>query len=897
MTTSFKLPTSVIANGAGVNGWTQPNNILLFDDKYAVSAGSTNVLEVGNFNLNIPQGSDITNFTVQVKGYRGSFNTTLQIYAVDTTSGTELSYPMAPFQGFSGTNTLYNLPSTLFGTTWTVDQSNNIKLRFIADGELHLDACLIDADYVAEVTPVTPSPSSGLAVVDEFVEALPFTLAASMTSSDLVMFLQSFNLPDGTEIQFADFHGEADLVIDQGVPGLEESVTITNVEHDYQGSGLVRISFGSINNRGLKFIYPYDHDLTLCVAHTASAQCVISNSARFYSRFLRKNQIGALVSAPVFASNQGTLLADPMTELAVTGAGASIVNDGTNSGKKILNVPGNGVNPPNVVYTSNATSGASQVPSISWNHVSSGLNRLLVVQVETEAASTVSTITYNGLSLAQAVSSTNGSVRNEQWYLVAPPVGTYTIVVTASPSAYLTCGAETLNTVNQSSPIGVTQTSTGTSTSPSLVITTGTDNSIVVDSVATGTLPIVYTVGSGQSVNWSVTANPNARQGASSSEPSGSQPDAVTMSWAITQSVPWAMNAIEVKGIPAVVPPSAGIASINGDTTAAQVIAAGSGITVVSAGGTTTVSATGSSGAVKFGGTGADGAISVSSGVHTVDAVGSSYLELNYSSISVTGTGSVKFVNPHANGTVVVVKCSGNAVLTSSAVCIDASGMGGAGGAAVNANIGGTGPATVYGNDGTNGKSYGFVETNLGRGIVGGAGGASGTFGFMGGITALKEIVGKYPKMFVGAGAGSGSASGANATFNVTSGAGGNGGGCLIVEIAGSINFTTAGGISAAGSDGATGTITTGSITCAGGGAGGGGGSAFVFYNTLVAFSGSVNVSGGAGAARVTAGGGTGQGGGGGGSATDAGANQSGSGNGGNGGNGLSVSGINTEFA
>lgn len=589
MNTPFQLPTSIIANGQGVNGWTNPSNILLVDGDFAVSSGSTNILEVGNFNLNIPQGSDITNFTVQVKGYRGSFNTTLQVYAVDDTSGVPLSYPMAPFQGFSGTNTLYTLPSTLFGTTWTVDQANNIKLRFIADGELHLDACLIQADYVPQIVPVPVVPSTGQVVVDEFVEAIEFDLAQSMTSSDLYMFLQSFNYPDGTPIQYADFFGEADMVIDQGVQGLEEQVVITNVEQDYQGTGLCRISFGSITNRGLKFHYPYDHDITLCRNHFGTAKAVISNSARFYSRFLKKNQIGALVSAPIYVDNQNSQLPSVATEFDFTGAVVAS-NDSTNPSKKIINIPGVGITPPSVVSTSSATSGASQVSSLSWSHVSSGINRLLKVEVETESANAITGITYDGVALTHAVTATNGTLRNEQWYLIAPAVGTYDIVVTMSAPSYLTCGAETYVSVNQSSPIGVTQTATGSSLSPSLVLTTGTTNSIVSDSLATGTLPIVYTVGPGQTVNWSITANPNARQGASSVELAGTSPDAVTMSWVITQSVPWALTAVEIKGLPSSL---TGIVSINSDTTPAQTIVGSGGTTVSTTGGVTTISSAG----------------------------------------------------------------------------------------------------------------------------------------------------------------------------------------------------------------------------------------------------------------------------------------------------------------
>ena len=688
--TPYILPTSIIANAPGVNGWIDPDNIFLVDNQYAVASGISNILEVGNFNLNIPQGSDITNFTVQVKGYIGSTAPNLQIYAVDDTSGVPLAYPMAPFSGFSATNTLYTLPSTLFGTTWTVDQANNIKFQLVCDGELYLDAILVSADYVPAVTPnqtlyysglsgtfqpgetlsdltsgatatvatndgagiltisgvtgtfavgdsikglsslatATVSTPTGIAVTDEFVEAQPFQLAQSMTATDLYMFLQSFNYPDGvTQIQYADFYGDACLVIDQGVPGREEQVVITNVEQDYQGTGLCRLSFGTLANRGLKFSYPYTSVPANIVSHFGTAEVVISNSAKFYSRFLRINQIGALVSAPITVDNQDTPLATPATELDFEGGGVTVANDGTNAGKKIITIPGSGTSQPIVVSTSSATTGASQEASLTWNHTASGINRTLTVQVETEAANTITGITFNGTALTQAVTANAGTIRNEEWYLTAPAVGTYPIVVTMSAPSYITAGAESWVSTNQSSPIGATQTATGTGLSPSLTLTTTSDNSFVVDSLATGTLPIVYTAGAGQQVNWNVTANPNARQGASSLKPAGTAPDAVTMAWSITQSVPWVQTAVEIKGVPpssagvtqiiagtnVTITPSggtgavtinssggsSGISSINGNTSTAQVIAGGSGIAVSSTGGTTTITNTGGGGTVN----------------------------------------------------------------------------------------------------------------------------------------------------------------------------------------------------------------------------------------------------------------------------------------------------------
>lgn len=315
---------------------------------------------------------------------------------------------------------------------------------------------------------------------------------------------------------------------------------------------------------------------------------------------------------------------------------------------------------------------------------------------------------------------------------------------------------------------------------------------------------------------------------------------------------------------------------------------------------TLTINATG---AVKFGGTGADGALSISSGTNQVDVGGAQIFVLNYSSVSITGSGALQFINPHPNGTIVYIKVSGNSTLTSSATpMIDVSGMGGLGGTGGtytgNGGSAGIGTAGASGNEGI---SFGVMTTNFGTGgqpgAIAGVGGAVGVLSTSGWGAGLIEMIGKYPQLFVGAGSGGGAGvQFTSSTGTSVGGNGGNGGGCLIMETAGNFDFTT-GSISVAGDGGTDGAATGIGINGggAGGGGGGAGGSAFIFYNTLVAFTGTVDISGGVGGAPFSTAGNAGEGGGGGGSATNAGANSTATG--GTGGDGLFVNAINTEFA
>lgn len=252
-----------------------------------------------------------------------------------------------------------------------------------------------------------------------------------------------------------------------------------------------------------------------------------------------------------------------------------------------------------------------------------------------------------------------------------------------------------------------------------------------------------------------------------------------------------------------------------------------------------------------FGGTGADGALAVASGTTNIDCAGARFLVKNYTSISITGTGAIKFINPHANGTTIVIKSQGNVTLTSStAPMIDTSGMGAAGGAAVSS--GASSASTVSGNNGNTGQGFGPFVTNPGLGSTSGSAGTDGAVPTAISIQSFifSSILSVYKyglSLWIGAGGGSGSAyNNTGSPLVLTSGIGGFGGGCLIIECGGALNFTTANGISVAGLVGGNGTGTGTTNGKAGGGGGGSGGFALVIYNTLVAASGTINISGGA---------------------------------------------------
>lgn len=247
---------------------------------------------------------------------------------------------------------------------------------------------------------------------------------------------------------------------------------------------------------------------------------------------------------------------------------------------------------------------------------------------------------------------------------------------------------------------------------------------------------------------------------------------------------------------------------------------------------------------VVSGGNGTDGALTITSGTTTTDVGAVAVFRKNYSSISITGTGKQAYTNPHANGTIFVLKSSGGITITSStSPALDVSGMGANTNTAANTNWGLSPTA------GGNGSA------SAGTPIAGAASVAPGnTLG----MNFVKNIIlscgsgggnGGGTNGFTCTGAGGGGASFINSgsagatgfgTSGGSGGTGGRGGGALYLECAGAWNVTS--DISAAGIAGTNASGTTGS-----GGGGGGGGCIVGRYGSLTANSGARTVSGGAG--------------------------------------------------
>jgi hypothetical protein len=263
---------------------------------------------------------------------------------------------------------------------------------------------------------------------------------------------------------------------------------------------------------------------------------------------------------------------------------------------------------------------------------------------------------------------------------------------------------------------------------------------------------------------------------------------------------------------------------------------------------------------LAFGGSGADGALSITSGTTTLAMSSATTFIKNYTSISITSTGALAFSGPNSGGSRILLRSQGNVTITSTATrAIDIRGMGAAGG----------------------GQSSEIIDTGNHAGTTGTNGSGGGTGG-PGGVQITSQSV-FYARsssnvnatrfLFIVPGTGGGGG-GTGTSGGSVGGTGGAGAGALFIECGGSYNFGASSTIDASGSQGTVGVLSAG--TCGGSGGSGSGGMILVLYGSLTADAGTYNVSGGAQLAGTTGAGGTTSGGGGGGGGTTEAAGDSG---------------------
>lgn len=217
-----------------------------------------------------------------------------------------------------------------------------------------------------------------------------------------------------------------------------------------------------------------------------------------------------------------------------------------------------------------------------------------------------------------------------------------------------------------------------------------------------------------------------------------------------------------------------------------------------------------------IGGTGADGALIATSTTVSIDLASSSVVTKNYTSVSITGTGSINFINPAASGTAVIFLVQGDFIATSStSTAIDLRNLGAPGG------IGGTHNTTSTATAGSK-----WQMTNLILGGTAGGGAITTTPGTLAATSSPFYNAYSLFRAVPGNGGGGGGGSGDGGTVSGgNGGAGGRGAGALYIQVGG--NFNASANVNMSGTNGTVGGDSGSWGGCAQGpspGAGGGGG-------------------------------------------------------------------------
>lgn len=189
---------------------------------------------------------------------------------------------------------------------------------------------------------------------------------------------------------------------------------------------------------------------------------------------------------------------------------------------------------------------AAGVATVTFAHTCSGLNRVLIVGISQGSNTSVTSVTYAGTAMTSlGVPANNGNKAVvSMYYLAAPATGANNVVVTWTGNVNAIVGSVSFTGVDQTTPVGTFAKATGTSTAPSVNVTSG-NGQLVVDTVAVET-NVALAVGAGQAQQWNASIAGQV-QGGGSTELGAAT---VTMSWSFpAPNKRWAIGGVAVKPV------------------------------------------------------------------------------------------------------------------------------------------------------------------------------------------------------------------------------------------------------------------------------------------------------------------------------------------------------------
>lgn len=202
------------------------------------------------------------------------------------------------------------------------------------------------------------------------------------------------------------------------------------------------------------------------------------------------------------------------------------------------------------VHLSTTTGATSSAGSLTISHTTGTQpDRLMLVGVslkpEEEDGNVVPTVKYGGTSLVQVGTKWGNDERVAIFMMVNPPAGTADVVITL-PSEHegATAGVSTFASVDQSGPVGVFYSATGSGSTPSVNVESVAGNLVFdIVGVKEGTS---LTAGTGQTERWKSTSDVEEHRGGSSTKlATGSS---TTMSWSLSSSKKWTIAGVAIKG-------------------------------------------------------------------------------------------------------------------------------------------------------------------------------------------------------------------------------------------------------------------------------------------------------------------------------------------------------------
>jgi hypothetical protein len=562
VTTSYKNPGTVIANGQTTgNGWSNPNNILIVDEAVAESNPSAaSDIIIGNYPFSVPTNAIVTGISFRIRAYRGaqvSPDPTITIYAVNNETGEDVFTPYTtPLTGLTPDIEWYDLggPTYLFGETWTAEQINNLKIQLVANADIYVDAVPARVSYyVPDPSPIPDPVGENGDNCNSQVQALPFSLKLPFNAGDTVVYFNSFNLPNGQPIEntdLGDFGGAFAFTVEPGVAAgngnsfMENFAAIKADVQDVENAVKFDVLF-----RGIDFVTPFGPKVENQSNHGATSEVILTNNGYYEDRWLKKCHIGVLVSAPITTQDEGVNVNTATEKFNFIGPNVQATQDGVDPTKVNITILSTStITTPTKEDDGVGTTGLTQATTLTIPRTIVDANYLRVwISTEDNAITSV-TDNGNAMTLIVSESNTPENMKVALYGITNPTVGTHDIVVTMGVSSYITAGFISFLDVDTTSPTdGVSSGAIGSSTAPSDTVTPTINNTVLQDVVGTKSNPTTFT----QSDPWSVVsqqASSATRLGASSLR-TVLIPGAITDTYTISPSGPWAMIIAGVRGV------------------------------------------------------------------------------------------------------------------------------------------------------------------------------------------------------------------------------------------------------------------------------------------------------------------------------------------------------------